>query len=149
MLNLWGRKESDTAEQLTHGNPIKPWLSVNLFREGWHLCPKLVMSQGQRFYLFKKYYLFIWLHPVFVVAYGSFLKLRYMGSSSLTRDRTQASYIRRMECKPRDHHGSPRTTVYFTSQFDGGPRSLWIGCCPKSLPTSMCSVEAPAPVSGL
>ena len=111
----------------THGNPIKPWLSVNLFREDWHLCPKLVMSQGQQFIYFKKYYLFIWLHPVFILVYGSFFKLRYLGSSSLTRDRTQASYIRRMECKPRDHHGSPRTTVYFTSQFDGVPDLSGLG----------------------
>ena len=111
----------------THGNPIKPWLSVHLFKEDWHLSPELVMSQGQQFIYFKKYYLFICLHPVFVLAYGSFFKLRYMGSSSLTRDQTQASYIRRMECKPRDHHGSPRKTVYFTSQFDGVPDLSGLG----------------------
>ena len=33
----------------THENPIKPWLRVNLFKEDWHLCPKLVMSKGQLF----------------------------------------------------------------------------------------------------
>ena len=64
--------------------------------------PKTCYESRTVVYFFK-YYLFIGLHPVLVVAYGSFLKLKHMGSSSLTRDRTQASYNRRMESKPLDH----------------------------------------------
>ena len=71
--------------------------------------------------------------------------MQHVGSSSLTRDRTQAPSIGSAESYPLDHQGSPRAGHFkreVTHKFERGRERTNLRATPKSQ-RSRCEGEAP------
>ena len=89
--------------------PSRCVLSGSSYRRGLSSLHKM---KGLTFFFFFNF--FIWLYQVLIAVCRI---LVVMGSSSLPRDRTQASCLGSRESQPLDHQGSPKRT-YLDHQED-------------------------------